>query len=93
MTHVRTFWSVDTLKEKNHPECLEVIKAWSKENSSVPDFISDEQILLFLHSCYFDIDDTKKCIESYYRIRMQTPQFFENRDIDSAELKKALKVL
>ncbi|KAK6636532.1 hypothetical protein RUM43_010194 [Polyplax serrata] len=96
MTHVQTFWSVRDILDNNPTmdrKALMAVKLWLKETPSLPSFINDEQIVLFLHSCSGDIEETKNCILNYYRLRGETPQFFEERDVLSPNLKKALNVL
>lgn len=50
-------------------------------------------LILFYHSCYFDVEKTKSCIEVYYSLKTETPEFFANRDVSRPELVNALNVL
>lgn len=50
-------------------------------------------LILFYHSCYFDLEQTKNCIEVYYTLKTETPEFFENRDVTRPELVNALNTL
>lgn len=50
-------------------------------------------LILFYHSCYFNMEETKSCIEIFYTLRTETPEFFDNRDITRPELVNALNVL
>ncbi|XP_022187145.1 alpha-tocopherol transfer protein-like isoform X4 [Nilaparvata lugens] len=69
------------------------LKKWMKTQPHLPQNVTDEQLILFHHSCYYDMDATKACIEVYYTTRTNTPEFFGNRDILRPELQHALKVL
>ena len=96
MSHVQKYWTAADAFLK-HPRLekgkLKELREWINANQHIPKYISEEQLILFLHSCYSDVNNTKKCIEAYYRLRMKVPQFFENRDVNSQSLEKALKVL
>lgn len=50
-------------------------------------------LILFYHSCYFNMEQTKSCIEVYYTLKTETPEFFANRDVSRPELVNALNVL
>lgn len=96
MTHVQKFWTNESITDKLRPtfrEDIETIRLWMKKKSSLPNHISDEQILLFLHSNYYDLAETKKTIESYYKLKKNSPQLYANRDIHRPNLKKALDTL
>jgi len=73
-------------------EDIAELRQWMKSQNHLP-IVNDEQLILFHHSCYFNLEATKSCIEVYYTTRTNTPEFFQNRDLDRAELKKALEVL
>ncbi|XP_046825623.1 alpha-tocopherol transfer protein-like isoform X2 [Vespa crabro] len=72
-------------------ELLEKLKEWLQQCnlSDVP----QEQLAIFAQSCYFQTDATLRCMETYYRIRTSTPEFFSNRDIKLDNLQCSLKVL
>ncbi|KAK9499788.1 hypothetical protein O3M35_002760 [Rhynocoris fuscipes] len=73
-------------------EEIDTLKEWVKTQDHLPP-ISEEKLIQFHHSCYYNMEATKSCILVYYRIRTSTPEFFRNRDITSAQLKKASQVL
>lgn len=50
-------------------------------------------LILFYHSCYLNMEQTKSCIENYYTLRTETPEFFANLDVSRPELVNALNVL
>ncbi|XP_050430456.1 alpha-tocopherol transfer protein-like isoform X2 [Adelges cooleyi] len=54
---------------------------------------NEEMLILFNHSCYFKLEQTKSCIDMFYTLKTDAPEFFDNRDISRPELVQALKVL
>lgn len=56
-------------------------------------YFSEEMLILFYHSCFFDMEQTRICIEIYYTLKTETPEFFANRDVFRPELVNALNVL
>lgn len=86
--------SIDDSREK-YPEItddvLENLQAWAK-TQDLPK-IPEEQLALFFYSCYFNLEDTKRCMDVYYRMRTTIPEFFKNRDPRLEELQHSLKTL
>lgn len=86
--------TIDDSREK-YPELtnelLEDLQTWAKEHG-LPQ-IPDEQLALFAHSCYFDPQVAKQCMEVYYRMRTTIPEFFNNRDVRLEYLQHSLRVL
>ncbi|XP_024870210.1 alpha-tocopherol transfer protein-like isoform X1 [Temnothorax curvispinosus] len=72
-------------------ELLEDLQKWAKERG-LPR-IPDEQLALFAHSCYFDVEATKRCMNVYYRMRATVPEFFSDRDPSLDYLQRSLKAL
>jgi len=62
-------------------------------NSNVMFYFLEEMLILFYHSCYFSLEQTKSCIEVYYTLKTNTPEFFANRDVSRPELVNALNTL
>uniref|UniRef100_A0A0A9YG14 Alpha-tocopherol transfer protein-like protein n=1 Tax=Lygus hesperus TaxID=30085 RepID=A0A0A9YG14_LYGHE len=73
-------------------EDLATLRDWAAAQPHLPK-ITEEQMILFFHSCYWDIENTKSCINVYYNTRSNTPEFFSNRDAKKQNLKQALQVL
>lgn len=48
--------------------------------------ISDDQLTIFHHSCFYDIEKTKSCIQAYFKIRRNKPELFSGRDLTSMPL-------
>lgn len=72
-------------------ELLESLQKWAQERglSKIP----DEQLALFAHSCYFDVEATEHCMNVYYRMRTTVPEFFNDRDASLDYLQHSLKTL
>ncbi|XP_067014863.2 alpha-tocopherol transfer protein [Anabrus simplex] len=65
------------------------IRAWLKTMPHIPN-ITDEHIIMFLHSCYGKIEKTKATIKCYYSVRTRWPELFGQRDLLLPELQKTL---
>lgn len=50
-------------------------------------------LILCYHSCYLDMEQTQNCIDIYYTLKTETPEFFANRDVSRPELVNALNIL
>ncbi|KAI5632353.1 CRAL/TRIO domain-containing protein [Phthorimaea operculella] len=72
-------------------EEIQQIREWMKSQAHLP-YISDEYIILFLHSNYYKVKETKDTIESYFTLRGNTPDLFANRDPLSARNKQVLDI-
>lgn len=72
-------------------ELLENLQRWARDRG-LPN-IPEEQLALFAHSCYFDMEATKRCMHVYYQLRTTVPEFFSNRDTSLDYLQHSLKVL
>ncbi|XP_012523824.1 alpha-tocopherol transfer protein isoform X2 [Monomorium pharaonis] len=72
-------------------ELLENLQKWAKDRG-LPK-IPEEQLALFAHSCYFDMEATKRCMDIYYKMRVTVPEFFSDRDISLDYLQHSLKTL
>jgi len=80
---------------KKYPEIadklLKSLQEWAK-NRGLPK-IPEEQLALFAHSCYFDLEATKRCMDAYYNMRTTIPEFFKDRDTRLDYLQHSLKAL
>ncbi|KAG8300720.1 alpha-tocopherol transfer protein-like [Homalodisca vitripennis] len=68
---------------------LKLLKEWARNQPHLPP-VPEERMLLFHHSCMYDIEKTKACVETYYTLRSNTPEFFSNRDLSSKALQAAI---
>lgn len=48
------------------------------------------QLLLFLQSCYGDVESTKECMLNYFSCILEVPQFFDHWDINREHIKQGL---
>ncbi|XP_012054987.1 PREDICTED: clavesin-2-like [Atta cephalotes] len=72
-------------------EILDNLQKWANDRG-LPN-IPKEQLALFTHSCYFDIEATRRCMNVYYSIRATTPELFNNRDSSLEYLQHSLRTL
>ncbi|XP_050537211.1 alpha-tocopherol transfer protein-like [Daktulosphaira vitifoliae] len=82
---------------KKNPEIkkedIQKLKDWIATQPHLPQNVSDEWLILFYHSCYYNTESTKNCIEVYYSLKTEAPEFFQDRDVSRQELIQALDVL
>ncbi|XP_018377311.1 PREDICTED: clavesin-2-like, partial [Trachymyrmex cornetzi] len=71
-------------------EILDCLQKWANDRG-LPN-IPKEQLALFAHSCYFDIEATRRCMNVYYSMRATIPELFNNRD-SNLDLQHSLKTL
>ncbi|XP_061722480.1 alpha-tocopherol transfer protein-like isoform X1 [Cydia pomonella] len=62
-------------------------------NKCVPKDLTDQQLVLFYHACYGNLDKAKICIEKYYAHKKNSPDMFDNRIVFSDELKPSTEAL
>ncbi|KAL4703512.1 hypothetical protein ACJJTC_018096 [Scirpophaga incertulas] len=75
----------------DYEEELQQIREWMKSQPHLP-YISDEYLLLFLHSNYYKVKETKETIECYFTLRANTPDLFTNRDPRALKNKTILDI-
>lgn len=73
------------------PEAIKTLRKWLNEQPHYPP-TSEEYLIMFAHSCYYDVEKTKSCIENCYTIASSTPEFFQKRDLDLPDVKHILSV-
>ncbi|KYN13837.1 PREDICTED: alpha-tocopherol transfer protein-like [Trachymyrmex cornetzi] len=82
---------------KKNPELkesdIQILRKWSNKQTHLPK-MSDSELVLFLHSNYYQLEPTKTTIDTFFTVRTHVPEFFCNRDlINDKEVKKATKTV
>ena len=72
-------------------ELLAELEAWTVERRLPKP--PREQLAIFAHSCYYDKAATLQCMDVYYRMRANVPEFFADRDPLLDSMKYTLKVV
>uniref|UniRef100_A0A1B6D0A6 CRAL-TRIO domain-containing protein n=1 Tax=Clastoptera arizonana TaxID=38151 RepID=A0A1B6D0A6_9HEMI len=83
----------DMEAKKLTPEDLAHMKEWVSKQPHFPKNISDDLLKLFLHSCYYRLEVTKKALETYLTLKTNTPEFFDNRTVEDNGIKHILNVV
>ncbi|XP_073948171.1 retinaldehyde-binding protein 1-like [Choristoneura fumiferana] len=76
---------------EGYEEGTQQIREWMKTQPHLP-YISDDFVILFLHSCYCKVKETKETIEHYFTMRSNMPDLFSNRDPLSPRNKQILDI-
>ncbi|CAK1541742.1 unnamed protein product [Leptosia nina] len=76
---------------EEHDDEIQEIREWMKSQPHLP-YISDEFIILFLHSNYYKVKETQVTIEGYFTLRYNSPDLFTNRDPLAAKNKIILDI-
>ncbi|KAH1012034.1 hypothetical protein HUJ04_001280 [Dendroctonus ponderosae] len=72
-------------------ENIDAVKQWlSSVDSAIIPRVQDELVVIFLLSCDNDLPLTKHTITMYYKCKRNSPDIFDNREMDRADLKKAM---
>lgn len=53
----------------------------------------DERLERFLYGCKFSLERTKQVLDTYYRVRATTPEFFTNRDPLAEDIQQSIRDL
>ncbi|XP_046737919.1 uncharacterized protein LOC124406526 [Diprion similis] len=73
---------------------LDILRDWCKKQPHLPHPISDGELILFLHSNYYQIEATKPTIDTFHTVKTHAPDFCSNRDpLNSKNLCEIMKVL
>uniref|UniRef100_A0A2A4JN90 CRAL-TRIO domain-containing protein n=1 Tax=Heliothis virescens TaxID=7102 RepID=A0A2A4JN90_HELVI len=83
------------MENKNSEEVqnkVEQLREWLNQQPHLPKDFADRILLRFLHSCYYDVEKTKKTIELFFKIRDNSPELVNYRDPMSPAMQKALKI-
>lgn len=50
------------------------------------------EAIIFVHSCQYDLEKAKQCMDLYYTIRTMCTEIFGNRDVFGADVEAQLKL-
>ncbi|KAB0791345.1 hypothetical protein PPYR_03145 [Photinus pyralis] len=79
-------------KNKNlHVDDVKSLQAWVQKQPHLPP-VSDLQLALFLHSCYWSMEQAKTTIEKFLTYRGAWPDFFANRNPNDPKVRADMKV-
>ncbi|KAG5679563.1 hypothetical protein PVAND_009123 [Polypedilum vanderplanki] len=78
-------------REKLSQENVNLLREKLKSSKIVPQSLVDKQLLLFLNACKSDVEKSAVLIENYYKIKRSSPEFFQNRNVESDEIQNCLK--
>uniref|UniRef100_A0A8D8SYI9 Alpha-tocopherol transfer protein-like n=2 Tax=Cacopsylla melanoneura TaxID=428564 RepID=A0A8D8SYI9_9HEMI len=81
----------DMLKE--HKEDIVLLKQWISHQQNIPKTITDEEILMFLHSNYYNLKNTEKTMSTYYTMRGTVQDFFTDRNFNTGTMKQVQDVV
>lgn len=71
-------------------ELFDQLKQWC-QSQQLPN-LSDEQIVIFLLSCYNELEATQNTIHSHFKCKLSAPDLFFNRDFRAEDIQKSMKV-
>lgn len=72
-------------------EKIEELKLWL-QTEDFPELV-EEQIVLFLLSCDCIVSATQATIKAHYKSKLNVPEFFNNRNVDLADLQQQLNIV
>ncbi|KAH0820806.1 hypothetical protein MTP99_004800 [Tenebrio molitor] len=71
-------------------ETFDQLKKWCSTQKLPP--LSDEQLVLFLLSCFNELKATQKTIHAHFTCKSGAPELFFNRDTNAEDVQRAMKV-
>lgn len=78
-------------KPTDRDKDVATIRAWVNTQTHLPP-LTDDHLLLFLHSCNYAQDRTQKTIDSYFTTRTNETYLFSDKDPRSGDLKHVFGV-
>ncbi|EFA04835.1 uncharacterized protein LOC100141747 [Tribolium castaneum] len=71
-------------------EVFNELKQWCQSQKLPP--LADEQLVLFLLSCYNDLEASQNTIHAHFKCKLSAPELFFNRDFGAEDIQKPMKV-
>ncbi|KAL1501764.1 hypothetical protein ABEB36_007031 [Hypothenemus hampei] len=89
------FTAEEVIKQgRTTQEHVNILKEWLANcDYNFNHSIQDELIVIFLLSCNNDIPLTKNTIKMYYQCKKDSPEIFDNRDMEREEIKAAMNTV
>ena len=69
------------------------VRKWAADTPEILPGMTDMQLLLFLQSCYGDVETTKECMIKYFNFILEVPQFFDHWDTSREHIKQGLEAV
>ncbi|KAI5722460.1 hypothetical protein M8J76_008718 [Diaphorina citri] len=73
-------------KLKQYSNEIDLLKQWISHQQHIPKTLRDEDILMFLHSCYYHLKNCERALSSYYTMRATIPEFFCDRNFKTGTM-------
>ncbi|XP_017781428.1 PREDICTED: alpha-tocopherol transfer protein-like [Nicrophorus vespilloides] len=73
-------------------EDVQALRDWLKHQPHFPP-LTEYQVIIFLHSCYYSNETAKKTIDNYLTVRKICPEFFANRNPSNPDIQTAIDLL
>lgn len=72
-------------------EQIDALKLWL-QTQDYPE-LGEQQVVLFLLSCNCDQEATKATVKAHYTSKLTMTDFFDDRDVDRADIQHQLDVM
>ncbi|XP_047532288.1 alpha-tocopherol transfer protein-like [Vanessa atalanta] len=82
-----------TTKTEDSTKYVEELKEWINRQPHLPKNLGNNLLLRFAHSCYYDLEKTKKTVDMFFTVRGACSDLVTNRDPQSAHMQKVIKII
>ncbi|XP_026493159.2 alpha-tocopherol transfer protein-like [Vanessa tameamea] len=82
-----------TTKPEDSTKYVEELKEWINRQPHLPKNLGNNLLLRFAHSCYYDLEKTKKTVDMFFTVRGACSDLVTNRDPQSAHMQKVMKII